>query len=690
MDAEAEEAARILGIVEAMNGIEDADALLDQLAEQAARVAGYGAGLLSLALPEGAMVGTWGIPEEDRLRFKKRATRTAIDYRVEKRRRIRAHCFPGTGIAYVPRDVDLDRAPLSEDYFGRPRIQGSWDPKDRLFILVSGAGGREIGIFSLDFPEDGNAPDPGSLDRLRLAERLLAIGGILLQERLLERSLRRSEEEMRALVEDAPVGIYRRQVEGPLVSANQRLASILGFRSPADLLADGSLSARIEPPEVAGALSALGDGEEMLPREFEAVRRDGTRVRLRVSARRLPGREHLLGIVEDVTSATDLARHLQRVRRLEAVGTLASGIAHDFNNLLCSILGYASLLRLEGTAAPGALAAAGHIEEAAERGADLTRRLLGIARESPGESASVDVAAVLADCARLARETFDRRIDVRLETGEDLPPVRGRANDLHQAVLNLCINARDAMPSGGVLRLSALRDAAGPRRPPAGDPPAAWVRLEVADEGEGMSPEVLSRIFEPFFTTKQRGKGTGLGLFMVFQSVQSHGGVLEVDSEPGKGTRFRVFLPAAEGPAEAASREASPPGERARPAKILLVEDEAMILDLAAGYLRSRGHAIVTASDGTAAIALLEAPGAAFDLAVLDLVLPGASGLDVYRRLRARFPALPVILSSGNLEDAALDPGLRAGLAGILAKPFRPSELAAAVDAALRRAPAPP
>ena len=743
-DSEAEEARRILGIVESLNSVLDTEALLDLLAEQAARVAGYSAGLLSLALPEGAMVGTWNLPEEDRVRFKRRATRTAIDYRVDKRRRIRAHCYPGTGIAFVPHGVDLDRAPLSDEYFHLPRNRGTWDPRDRLFILVTGSGGREIGVFSLDFPEDGNAPSPDRLDRIRLAERLLAIGGILVQERLLERSLRRSEEEMRALVGDAPVGIYRRHVEGPLLDVNARLAEILGYEGPAGVLADAGAAARLEPPGIAAALSALADGEETHPREFEAERRDGRRVRLRVSARRLPGREHLLGIVEDVTAETDLADHLQKARRLEAVGTLASGIAHDFNNLLCSVLGYASLLRTRGGLDPKAAEAARRIEEAAERGADLTRRLLGIAREAPGETAPVDIAAVLADCTRLARETFDRRVEIVLDAAPGLPRVMGRASDLHQAVLNLCINARDAMPGGGVLRLSAREDAAGPARPQEGEPPPSWVLVEVADGGEGMEPEVLSRIFEPFFTTKERGKGTGLGLFMVFQGIQAHGGVVEVESNPGRGTVFRIFLPAARGAHEArpppagagAAPRAPPPPRRegggapprprpppppprgggrgppppgggrgppppprapgapppppaapeeaaaARgpgPARILFVEDEPLILDLAATFLRREGHLVVPAMDGVAAMAALEEPGASFDLVVLDLVLPRAGGADVFRRLRALFPELPVLLSSGNVEEGLLDPDLRAGVAGVLAKPYRPLDLVAAV-----------
>jgi PAS domain S-box-containing protein len=690
-DARGDDARRLVDIVEELEEVADTEVLLDRLAEHAARVAGYGAALLSLALPEGALVGTWNLPEEDRVRFKRRALRTDIDYRIEKRRRIRKFAFPGTAICFVPHDVDLDRAPLSEGYLSRPRAEGTWHVKDRLFILVHGSAGREIGIYSLDYPGDGNAPRVDALDRLRLAERLLGMGGNLVQTRLLEQTLRRGEEEMRALVEDAPVGIYRSTGPEGLVSVNRRLASIFGYASPAEMLADEGAEVRIETPDVAAAVAALDEGEEMASREVHTSRRDGRPLRIRLTARRLPARGYVLGIVEDVTESSQLADQLSRARRLEAVGTLASGIAHDFNNILCGILGYASLLR-ERTPGDGPEArSARAIEDAAVRGAELTRRLLGMARESPVETAAVDVAEVLSDCARIALETFDRRVEIAVDAGPDLPRVTGRTSDIHQAVLNLCINSRDAMPDGGRLRLSAVRSPTGPRGPDgAAGAAGEWVRIDVEDEGEGMDPAILARIFEPFFTTKQRGKGTGLGLYMVYTTVQAHGGSVDVESTPGKGTKFRIFLPAAgvaspaPVPAVAAADGAgAAEGASARRCRILVVEDEEMIRNLALAVLRSLGHDVKGAEDGARAVALLEAPGAAFDVVILDLVLPKMSGPEVFRRLRKTHPDLPVILSSGNVEEGLLDAELRRGIAGVLPKPYRTSDLVSAVARAV-------
>jgi hypothetical protein len=687
-DAAGEEARRLLDVVEELNGVGDTDALLDRLAGEAARIAGYGAALLSLALPEGALVGTWNLPVEDRALFKRRALQTHIDYRIEKRRRIRQFAFPGTGICFVPEDVDLNSAPLSDGYMTRPRPAGTWKLKDRLFIFVRGAAGREIGIFSLDYPEDGNAPREEELGRLRLSERLLSIGGNLLQTRLLEQTLRRGEEEMRSLVEDAPVGIYRRTDALGLVSVNHRLAAIFGYASPEEMLADDGARGRLEPPDVARSLDALAEGDEAASREVHTTRRDGRPLRMRLTARRLPARGYLLGIVEDVTEASQLADELQRARRLEAVGTLASGIAHDFNNVLCSILGYASLLR-EGAPAEGPVDRSSRaIEEAAVRGSELTRRLLGMAMETPGETTSVDVGAVLADCARIARETFDRRIEVVVEAAAGLPRVRGRTSDLHQAVLNLCINARDAMPRGGRLRLAAAASPGGPGGQAGAAPTGPWVRIDVEDQGEGMDEATTLRIFEPFFTTKQRGKGTGLGLYMVYTSVQAHGGAVDVESSPGRGTTFRIHLPAeTAGRAGGAPPAPAAPVGEARPAaagpprgaRVLVVEDEEMIRSLAVAVLAAQGHRVTAAADGEKALALLEAPGAAFDAVILDLLLPGMSGTDVFRRLRAIHPRLPVLLSSGNVDEGMLDQELRRGVAGLLPKPYRTSELVSAV-----------
>jgi two-component system cell cycle sensor histidine kinase/response regulator CckA len=293
---------------------------------------------------------------------------------------------------------------------------------------------------------------------------------------------------------------------------------------------------------------------------------------------------------------------------------------------------------------------------------------------------------VLADCARTARETFDRRIEVSSHAEPGLPLVRARASELHQALLNLCINARDAMPDGGRLHLSAASDARGPLARPDGAPAGPWVRLEVRDSGSGMDEATRARIFEPFFTTKPKGKGTGLGLFMVYSTLRSLGGAVEVDSAAGQGTVFRAFLPVAPNAEAPGAVPAAEPEGPARPARILLVEDEEMLRSLAEVVLRGQGHTVETAVDGAEAVARLEAEGPPPDVVILDLVLPRISGADVFRRLRRRHPGLPVLLTSGQMEGDALDDDVRAGVAAVLPKPYRPAELVAAVRRALAAA----
>jgi PAS domain S-box-containing protein len=511
----------------------------------------------------------------------------------------------------------------------------------------------------------------------------MAVGGSLVESRVLQQGLRNREAEFRALVENAPVGIYRRDRDGNLLGANRRLTTIFGYESPEQLLADAGLLQRIESPAMEESIASLGEGELMPGRRVTASRVDGRDILLHVTASRSSDRDEILGIVEDVTESSALEDHLQRARRLDAVGTLASGIAHDFNNLLCGILGYASMLREDGTMDARGDKAAKAIEDAAERGADLTRRLLGISRDAPDEIEAVDVEEVLQDCARIAGETFDRRITVSVNAEKGLPKVVGRRTDLHQCVLNLCINARDAMTDGGRLELAARRCEITPLAEGSGAHDGPWVCIDVKDNGCGMDEATRERLFEPFFTTKPRGKGTGLGLYMVFSTMSAHGGVIDVETEIGAGSTIRISLPALERRREPTPAPSSRPiRESGHPGEILLVEDEGAIRTLFAQILEGAGHRVRSAPDGVAAVkTLMNDPPP--DLVILDLVLPGLSGHDVYRALRKRYPDLPVILSSGNVDDALLDPELRDGVAAVLRKPYRPALLAETVDRVL-------
>ncbi|MCC7140377.1 MAG: response regulator [Planctomycetes bacterium] len=685
--SDADDAAAMLHFVESLDAIADLQVLLDRLAEGVARTAGWGVAVLSVYLPDGALLGSYRLPADERERFLASMRTTPEAVRERRRQRIRGYVYPGTGIAYVPHDADLARGAAYAP--SRGRWSGTWHPDDRLFVFVRTGTGREIGILSLDEPVDGQAPTAERLGPLRLVERLLSLGAALLVQRVLARDLARNEAAHRLLVENAPVGIYRRDADGRLVSVNPRLAAIFGYPSPEALLADPGFAALCDDGDRARLRADLAARGEVRAAELRGRRVDGTPLSLRVALRRDPdGSVH--GIVEDVTEAKRLEENVQRVQRLEAVGTLASGIAHDFNNLLAGILGYAALLEGEVADDSTKLNMVRGLRGAALRAAELTRSLLGVARPGGSETTAADVGAVLAEVARIARETFDRRIVTVVDVEAGVPPVLAVAGELHRAVLNLAVNARDAMPSGGELRLSARAQAAPPATPPvARDAKGPWVLIEVADTGVGIAPEVRARLFEPFFTTKPRGKGTGLGLYAVYQLARAFGGAVEVDSRPGGGSAFRLVLPAAEVPVAAPAAPPPDDGAPVVPARVLLVEDEEMIRHAVRELLRADGHTVTEAADGPSAVATFAADPGAVDVVVLDFVLPRMNGAEVLRRLRALRPDVAVILSSGNVQDGLEDPEVRASVRALLPKPYLPGDLRAAVRAALcGRAPA--
>jgi len=365
-------------------------------------------------------------------------------------------------------------------------------------------------------------------------------------------------------------------------------------------------------------------------------------------------------------------------QKLEAVGLLAGGIAHDFNNLLVGILGYAELLRDE--APPGSLEEEGArtITQAATRAAELTRQLLAFARLGPRREAEVDLHAIVREVAALLGRTLDKSIRIETLLLAEPSTARGDPGQLQQVILNLAVNARDAMPSGGTLRLeSAVRDL-GPGESPRGGAPGRYLELAVSDTGVGIPPEHLERIFEPFFTTKPEGKGTGLGLATVYGIVKAHGGAVSVETAVGKGTRFRVLLPLAQPAAEgarAAADEAAPRGQ----GRVLLVDDEEAVRRTGARVLESLGYSAVPASGGQEALDWLAANPGPLAAVVLDLSMPGLDGAETFRRMRALRPDLRIIVSSGFDRTGAAQALLDAGAVAFVQKPYRVRDFARAL-----------
>ena len=338
-----------------------------------------------------------------------------------------------------------------------------------------------------------------------------------------------------------------------------------------------------------------------------------------------------------------LQEKVEAEQRLAAVGQLAAGVAHDFNNLLTGVMGHAEMIRLQ-TAETDTRASAEVIHQQGRRAARLIRQILDFGRRSPGRRVPLDAGRLLEETVALLRRTMPETLELRLAAGTRCWTL-GDAAQLQQVLANLALNARDAMPAGGVLGFSVVRLRADECGPPVEVPASGdWLRLVVEDDGEGMPPDVLARIFEPFFTTKDVGKGSGLGLSQVYGIVRQHGGFVEARSEPGQGARFEIWLPACdEEPGRGSEAEGLPAGGGET---VLLVEDEPTVRQVTSRLLERLGYVALHAADGLEALAILEG-NAAVDVVLSDVVMPRMGGADLAKELARRRPDLPVVLMSG-------------------------------------------
>ncbi len=391
----------------------------------------------------------------------------------------------------------------------------------------------------------------------------------------------------------------------------------------------------------------------------------------------------VVGVYRDITAHKRLEEELLQAQKMESIGTLAGGIAHDFNNILGTIVGYLGLLKEELPTTPELQRYFEVLERSALRASELTRQLLGFARKGKFEVRPVDLARLCGEVVELFRSTLPPSVQLRAHFPPDLPLVEGDASQLHQAILNLCMNARDAMPEGGLLEL-LLQPVIAPD-PASGDPPVLrpYVCLTVRDTGVGMDEHVKARMFEPFFTTKGPGKGTGLGLAMVYGIVRNHGGFLEVDSEVGKGTAVRMFLPVAGGGTEAGEAGVEAVGSGAGET-ILVVDDEEPLCQFLRDVLTRRGYRVLVATDGQEAVRLYQEHGARIHLVILDMTMPGLSGTETFEALRALDPKARILLTSGYTQESAARDAVTRGAKGFLQKPFLISELVARVREALQ------
>ncbi len=532
----------------------------------------------------------------------------------------------------------------------------------------------------------------------------LALVNDVTERRKAEVEVRRSEGLFRGIFESTSAGVSLTNAEGLFVSCNPAFAAMLGRTVEEVLrLTPSSITHPADLPSQRVMMDEVRSGaRDRFNYAKRYIRPDGQLVWVELSFAAIRGAdgeyEYGLGVSVNVTERRLLEDQLRQAQRVEAIGQMAGGVAHDFNNILTAVIGNLSLVRLpDDDDLNRPLLAA--VEQAAARAADLTRKLLGYARRNQLVFAPVEARGALDEVVSLLRHTVDPRIHLSVEVRPNCPPVHADPTLLVQAILNLGLNARDAMPDGGALTFTAepvdLHDA---ELCPAGWDdvrPGRYVRLAAADTGTGMTPEVQARLFEPFFTTKGIGKGTGLGLAMVYGIVKQHLGWIEVHSRPGVGTRIELNLPMAElgaTPPRSHARTplpltfATPDPDAPEPATVLLVDDEQMIRDLGAAVLTRAGFRVLTAYDGQHAVELFEREWADISLVVLDVTMPRMSGGDASRHMTRIDPNVRILFSTGFAAEDLIELD---GSQGLLSKPYRPQDLVAAVRAALTITPQP-
>ena len=514
--------------------------------------------------------------------------------------------------------------------------------------------------------------------------RRLIRGSILdiTERKRAEMALRESEARYRGLVDNAVYGIYWVTREGKLLYVNPALVQILGYDSAQDLMDVPNTRLFYVNPFDRDALVAEYMRDGRLDSTIEWKRKDGKVITVRVNARwtRVPGqRDQCFEVmVEDVTDRIALEKQLLEAQKFEAIGQLAGGIAHDFNNMIGAIVGWADLGSDETEAGSRLRRHFEKVRQQAERAAALTRQLLAFARRQILEPRDIDLNQSVVETVSLLEKVIGSNIEIQANLASDLAVVRADPTQVEQIIMNLCINARDAMPDGGSLVIETRNadfDAQSCLKKPLARP-GTYALLSVTDTGTGIDAATLTRIFEPFFTTKKLGKGTGLGLATVYGIARQHGGFVEVESEVNKGSTFRTYLPrsasAMISPAQPEDRRVVRGGAET----ILVAEDHDGLREIALEVLTSLGYRVLLAADGEQALREFQAHCNRIDLALLDVMLPKASGPEIYERISAEMPDLSVIFATGYSVDSSLLRQVEERGLPVIQKPYTPRDLA--------------
>jgi two-component system cell cycle sensor histidine kinase/response regulator CckA len=513
-----------------------------------------------------------------------------------------------------------------------------------------------------------------------------------------------SEERYRYLVQHSPDIIFTLGAKGEFLFVNDTVESLLGYESSSlqgkdfSTIVDGDDVEKVRAFfEAARKGNPLSDCMEvrLRCRTSRANGDDCSTVELRASAMaevsvEESGKIHgIYGVARDITERRRteeekklLEAQLRQAQKMEAIGTLAGGIAHDFNNLLMAIQGNASLMLFDLDQKHEHFDRLRNIEKLVDSGSRLTAQLLGYARKGRYEVRPIDLNLLVKD----ACETFNRtKKEIRIihHFDKNLASIEADGGQIEQVLMNLLVNAADAMRGGGKITIRTSNTTHEDMKGKLYNPkPGKYVLLAVSDTGIGMDEKTQERIFEPFFTTKEMGRGTGLGLASTYGIIKGHGGFIDVESQPGNGATFYIYLPAStkKVPKAHRSRERIVPGQET----VLLIDDEDMVLEIGRALLETMGYQVITAKDGEEAISLYERQGSGIDLVLLDVVMPGLGGGDVYDRLKTMNPDMKCLLLSGYSIDGEATEILQRGCDGFIQKPFKLRDLSKSIREILR------
>ncbi len=508
---------------------------------------------------------------------------------------------------------------------------------------------------------------------------IIGITRDITQRKQMETALQQSEERYRSLVENTMYGYFIHDIpSGRFLFLNKRACELYGYTMEEGLQLSVWDALSIENYErIKQRIQARAAGDKLGPdiQKYTAVRKDGSSFRLEVSSSLITyqGRPAVQGIVRDVTEQEFLEQQLKQAQKMEAIGTLAGGVAHDFNNLLMGIQGRASLMLIATEPSNPYFEHLKGIEDYVKRAADLTQQLLGFARSGKYEVKTASLNNLIKNQNRMFGRT-KKEINIQEKLQKNLWAVEIDQGQIEQVILNIYVNAWQAMPGGGNLYVqteNVVLDEDYIR--PYQVKPGKYVKISITDTGVGMDEATRQRIFDPFFTTKEMGRGTGLGLASAYGIIKSHLGFIDVYSEKGEGTTFKIYLPASE--KTVVQRKAVNGKLIKGTGTVFLVDDEAMIVDVGQGMIENLGYQVLTAKSGSAAIDIYKQNRSKIDLVILDMIMPGMGGGETYDQLKKINPDIKVLLSSGYSINGQAHDILDRGCNGFIQKPFSVAEL---------------